>query len=141
MEKSRYFRRDGSDVHTDAEISLSQAILGGTIRVQGVYDDQTLQVILKQRMNRAAETSLTETELQIMPGTSSHTKICLNGKGLKRVNAHGQGNHYIDLKIQIPKTLSQEQKALLQVGWLFFLLIIFNRSHYIVNNTAILSII
>lgn len=47
VEKSRYFRRDGSDVHTDAEISLSQAILGGTIRVQGVYDDQTLQVISK----------------------------------------------------------------------------------------------
>lgn len=50
-----------------------------------------------------------------MPGTSSHSKICLNGKGLKRVNAHGQGNHYIDLKIKIPKTLSLEQKALLQV--------------------------
>lgn len=52
---------------------------------------------------------------QVMPGTSSHTKICLNGKGLKRVNAYGQGNHYVDLKITIPKSLSQEQKALLQV--------------------------
>lgn len=59
--------------------------------------------------------------LQIMPGTSSHTKICLNGKGLKRVNSHGQGNHYIDLKIIIPKTLSQEQKALLQVNFVFVL--------------------
>ncbi|XP_037045354.1 protein tumorous imaginal discs, mitochondrial-like [Bradysia coprophila] len=93
VEKSRYFRRDGADVHTDAEISLSQAILGGTIRVQGVYEDQTIQ---------------------IMPGTSSHTKINLSGKGLKRVNSHGQGNHYIDLKITIPKKLTQEQKALLQ---------------------------
>lgn len=55
------------------------------------------------------------TPFQIMPGTSSHTKICLNGKGMKRVNAHGQGNHYVDLKIQIPKTLSPDQKALLQV--------------------------
>ncbi|KAG4079868.1 hypothetical protein HA402_014999 [Bradysia odoriphaga] len=93
VEKSRYFRRDGADVHTDAEISLSQAILGGTIRVQGVYEDQTIQ---------------------IMPGTSSHTKINLSGKGLKRVNSHGQGNHYVDLKITIPKKLTQEQKALLQ---------------------------
>lgn len=55
MEKSRYFRRDGSDVHTDAEISLSQAILGGTIRVQGVYEDQTLQV------NLIAQFATTET--------------------------------------------------------------------------------
>lgn len=44
VEKSNYFRRDGADVHTDAEISLSQAILGGTIRVQGVYEDQSIQV-------------------------------------------------------------------------------------------------
>lgn len=44
VEKSNYFKRDGADVHTDAEISLSQALLGGTIRVQGVYEDQTIQV-------------------------------------------------------------------------------------------------
>lgn len=31
-------------MHTDAEISLSQAVLGGTIRVQGVYEDQNIQV-------------------------------------------------------------------------------------------------
>lgn len=44
VEKSRYFKRDGADVHTDAEISLSQALLGGSIRIQGVYEDQTIQV-------------------------------------------------------------------------------------------------
>lgn len=44
MEKSRYFRRDGADVHTDAAISVAQAMLGGTIRVQGIYDDHTINV-------------------------------------------------------------------------------------------------
>lgn len=44
MEKSSYFTRDGADVQTNANISLSQAVLGGTIRVQGVYEDQTIQV-------------------------------------------------------------------------------------------------
>lgn len=44
VEKSNYFRRDGADVHTDANISLSQAILGGSIRIQGVYDDHVIQV-------------------------------------------------------------------------------------------------
>lgn len=48
VEKSRYFKRDGADVHTEASISLSQAILGGTIRIQGVYEDQTIQVSVKQ---------------------------------------------------------------------------------------------
>lgn len=93
VEKSRYFRRDGADIHTDANISLSQAILGGTIRVQGVYEDQTIQVT---------------------PGTSSHTRICLRGKGLKRVNSYGTGDHYVHLKIQIPTKLSNKQKALIQ---------------------------
>jgi DnaJ homolog subfamily A member 3 len=94
VEKSRYFKRDGADVHTDAEISLSQAILGGTIRIQGVYEDQTIQV---------------------MAGTSSHHTITLKEKGLKRVNSVGSGDHYIHLKISIPKKLTDKQKALIQV--------------------------
>lgn len=44
VDKSNYFRRDGPDVYTDADISLSQALLGGTIRIQGVYEDQVIQV-------------------------------------------------------------------------------------------------
>lgn len=94
VERSAYFRRDGADVHTEAEISVAQAVLGGTIRVQGVYEDQSIQ---------------------IQAGTSSHHRICLEGKGLKRVNSSGSGNHYIHIKIQIPKKLSEQQKALLQV--------------------------
>lgn len=48
MEKSAYFRREGADVHTDADISLAQAVLGGTIRAQGVYEDQVIQVSNRQ---------------------------------------------------------------------------------------------
>lgn len=99
VEKSRYFKRDGPDVHTDAEISLSQAILGGTIRIQGVYEDQTIQV---------------------MPGTSSHHTVTLKSKGLKRVNSAGNGDHYIHIKIIIPKKLTEKQKALIQVRFVLF---------------------
>lgn len=45
VEKSNYFKRDGADVHTEATISLAQAVLGGTIRIQGLYEDHTLQVL------------------------------------------------------------------------------------------------
>ena len=34
VEESGYFRREGVHVHTEADISLSQAILGGVIRIQ-----------------------------------------------------------------------------------------------------------
>ncbi|KAI4493848.1 hypothetical protein M0804_002024 [Polistes exclamans] len=93
VEKSKYFRRDGSDVHTDAEISLSQAVLGGTIRIEGVYEDQTVQ---------------------IRPGTSSHTKIRLTSKGLRKVNGYGYGDHYVNIKITVPAKLTEKQRALLQ---------------------------
>lgn len=93
VEKSNYFRRDGADVHTEANVSLAQAVLGGTIRIQGVYEDHTIQVV---------------------PGTSSHTRICLSNKGLRRVNSYGQGHHYVNTKIVVPKKLSEKQRALLQ---------------------------
>jgi len=74
VEKSDYFRREGPDIHTDAFISLSQAALGGAIRLQGIYEDLTVD---------------------IPKGTPSHTRIRLNGKGLRKVNAYGFGDHYI----------------------------------------------
>ncbi|KAK9870999.1 hypothetical protein WA026_009959 [Henosepilachna vigintioctopunctata] len=93
VEKSKYFQRDGADVYTNAEISIAQAVLGGTIRIQGIYEDHTIQV---------------------MPGTSSHTKIRLSGKGLKKVDGYGTGDHYVTFKIDVPKTLNEKQKALMQ---------------------------
>ncbi|CAH0664128.1 unnamed protein product [Spodoptera exigua] len=92
VEKSNYFHRDGPDVHTDCTISVAQALLGGTVRIQGLYEDHTLQ---------------------IMPGTSSHTTIRLSRKGMKRVSQHGYGDHYVHIKIQVPKSLSSKQKALM----------------------------
>ncbi|XP_026748735.1 protein tumorous imaginal discs, mitochondrial-like isoform X2 [Galleria mellonella] len=92
VEKSTYFKRDGPDVHTDCTISISQALLGGTVRIQGLYEDHTIQ---------------------IMPGTSSHSTIRLSRKGMKRVSQHGYGDHYVHIKIQVPKSLSEKQKALM----------------------------
>lgn len=45
IEKNNYFKREGINVYTEATISVSQAALGGTVRVQGVYEDQTIQVL------------------------------------------------------------------------------------------------
>ena len=39
VEKNNHFRREGADIHSDVDISLSQAVLGGTIRVRGLYED------------------------------------------------------------------------------------------------------
>jgi len=90
---SDYFRRQGPDVHTDAKISLAQAALGGAVRVQGVHEDLTIQ---------------------IPSCTSSHTRMRMAGKGIKKVSGYGYGDHYIHIRIDPPKDLSEKQRALLQ---------------------------
>lgn len=48
-----------------------------------------------------------------MPGTSSHTKIRLSGKGMQKVNGYGHGDHYVTFKVKVPKHLNEKQKALM----------------------------
>ena len=93
VEKSDYFRRQGSDVHTDAKISLAQAVLGGAIRVQSLAGD---------------------TNVQIPAGTGSHVRMRLKGKGIPKVSGYGYGDHYVHVRIEVPKELEEKQKALLQ---------------------------
>ncbi len=42
--KSDYFRKDNIDIHTDANISISQAILGGETTIQGLYEKIIIEV-------------------------------------------------------------------------------------------------
>lgn len=92
VEKSKKFRRQGSDIHSDVAVSLSQAVLGGIVRVNGLYDDYRLNV---------------------PSGTQSHEYIVLKGKGMKRVHSSGYGDHYVHVKIRTPTRMTQEQEALL----------------------------
>ncbi|XP_054165473.1 protein tumorous imaginal discs, mitochondrial-like [Oppia nitens] len=90
---NKYFRRDGYDVHTDASVSLAQSVLGGNIKIEGVHSD---------------------INLDIQAGTDSHTVMKLSGKGLKRTDGRfGYGDHYIHIKIEIPKKLSPKQRQLM----------------------------
>ena len=44
VEASDYFRREEYDIHTTAYISLSQALLGGVIRITGLHGDINLRI-------------------------------------------------------------------------------------------------
>ncbi|KAM9779847.1 dnaJ heat shock protein family (Hsp40) member A3a [Neosynchiropus ocellatus] len=92
VQKSPVFRRDGSDIHSDLHVSVAQAILGGTAKAQGLYE--TLN-------------------LSIPAGIQTDQRIHLAGKGIARVSGYGFGDHYIHVKVKIPKTLTDRQKSLL----------------------------
>lgn len=93
VSRSDIFRREGADVHSDVEISIAQAALGGTLKIDGIYEDH---------------------QITIPPGTSSHTKINLSAKGIKKLNSYGYGDHYVQVKIKVPKRLTEKQKSLLE---------------------------
>ncbi|XP_013865538.1 dnaJ heat shock protein family (Hsp40) member A3a [Austrofundulus limnaeus] len=92
VQKSPVFRRDGADIHSDLFISVAQAILGGSAKTQGLYE--TLN-------------------LSIPAGIQADQRIHLIGKGIARVSGYGFGDHYVHVKVKIPKTLTDRQRNLL----------------------------
>ncbi|XP_017314426.1 dnaJ heat shock protein family (Hsp40) member A3b [Ictalurus punctatus] len=92
VQRSPTFRRDGPDIHSDVMISVAQAILGGTARAQGLYGT---------------------VDIAIPPGIQTDQKIRLGGKGIARVNGYGYGDHYVHIKVKVPKKLSRRQRDLI----------------------------
>lgn len=92
VQRSPVFRRDGADIHSDVLVSVAQAILGGTVRAQGLYE---------------------AVNLSVPAGIQADQRIRLSGKGIARVSGYGFGDHYVHIKIRVPKTLTDRQRALL----------------------------
>lgn len=93
VESSEYFSVDGTDLHSSASISIPQAVFGGEIIVDGLWSEE---------------------KITIPHGSDSHTVIKLDNKGLKDKVNSSYGNHYVHLKIIVPKKLTTEETRFLQ---------------------------
>lgn len=51
VEDDPYFTRDGSDVHIDVPISISQAILGGVVTVPSLFGEFELKVCFSHSLS------------------------------------------------------------------------------------------
>lgn len=85
--------REGADIVSEQEISFSKAAMGTEI------DIITVQGNVK---------------LKIPSGTQPNTVFRLRGKGVPHVRGEGYGDHYVRLKVTIPKHLTHRQKELLE---------------------------
>ncbi|XP_062845559.1 dnaJ heat shock protein family (Hsp40) member A3b [Trichomycterus rosablanca] len=92
VQRSPLFRRDGADIHSDVMISVAQAVLGGSARAQGLYGT---------------------VDIPIPSGVQTDQKIRLGGKGIARINGYGYGDHYVHLKVKVPRKLSRRQRELM----------------------------
>ena len=93
VKPSTKFRREGADTISDLDISFAQASIGTEIEVE------TVEGLVK---------------IRIPAGTQSGTVIRLSGKGIARLNRGGKGDHYVNVKVIIPKNLTSRQKELLR---------------------------
>ncbi|NCU39561.1 molecular chaperone DnaJ [Candidatus Falkowbacteria bacterium] len=90
------FQRDDYDIKTEEEISVTQAILGDKIEIDTVEG---------------------KVKLKIPEGTQSGTIFKLKEKGVSRLRANGKGDHYVRVKVKIPKNLTKKQKnTLVELG-------------------------
>ncbi len=89
----RRFKREGNNVISDLDVSFAKAALG---------------------MDAVIETVQGSVTFRIPSGTQPDTVIRLRGKGVKQVNSSTHGDHYIRVKVVVPKNLNSRQKELLE---------------------------
>jgi molecular chaperone DnaJ len=92
---SQEFRREGYNIYTDLEINIKQAILGDKIKVSTIHGP---------------------VNLKIPEGTQSGTTFKLSSKGVPKLRGSGKGDHFVKIRVKIPKKLSRkDQKALEEI--------------------------
>ena len=90
----RRFTRDGDDITLELPISLTEAVLGGQVRVPTPTGDVTMSV---------------------PKGSNTGTKLRLRGRGAPR-RSGGQGDQFVQLKVVLPKSPDPELESFVS-GW------------------------
>jgi molecular chaperone DnaJ len=93
VKEHKIFQRDGNTLYCDMPLSFATAALGGTMDVP----------TLSGKAN-----------LKIPAGTQSGQRFKLSGKGVKSVRSHHIGDMVVQVHIETPVKLTEEQKELLR---------------------------
>lgn len=86
-----YFKRESANIHTDLYLNISQAVLGSDVAVKTLYGNVTIK---------------------LPPGTQHEERKKISNYGIQKLppNHHQKGNHYVTIKVLIPKKLSPDQR-------------------------------
>ena len=91
--KHPVFAREGDNVHAQVRVPFYTAILGGRITVPTLHGEK---------------------EIAIEQGTQQGKSIILRGEGIRRLRGSGAGDEIITINIEIPGSLSGEQRELIE---------------------------
>jgi molecular chaperone DnaJ len=92
VEPHRFFRREGNSVHCDLPLTLKQAVLGSSVRINTVQGKKVL--------------------LKIPAGTRSGTVLRIPRMGIEKEGR--RGDQFVTVRFDVPKHPSPEEKELLE---------------------------
>ncbi|MGN1138690.1 MAG: molecular chaperone DnaJ [Ruminococcus sp.] len=84
------FERRGDDVWCEMPITFAQAALGANVVVPTLYG---------------------KVSYTVHEGTQPGDVFKLKGKGIPHLNGRGNGDQYVRMNIEVPKTMNEKQKA------------------------------
>jgi molecular chaperone DnaJ len=87
------FVREGNDVYTTVDLTITQAALGAAVTVPTLQGDE---------------------ELTFEPGTQPGEIVVLRGRGLPVLQGFGRGNQRVLVNVTVPRRLTEEQRRLLE---------------------------
>jgi len=87
-----FFKRDGLDIHCTVPVNIAQAMLGSRIRVRTVDGRKVA--------------------LRLPAGTQTGTRFRIAGQGVEKGGR--RGDQYVQVRIEVPETLNDEQQRLLR---------------------------
>lgn len=87
------FKREGKDIYTDVPVTVTEAVLGGRIKVPTIEGTVTMT---------------------LPPGTDSGKKFRLKGRGVPDRKTGVRGDEFAVIKIVVPKTVNAKTKEALQ---------------------------
>ena len=95
VESHKLFKRNGADIMVEYPLTVAEASLGVTIEVPTLSGKPE--------------------ELKIPEGTQDGTMFKIKGKGIKKLRTKNDfGDLYVKVFVEVPKSLTREQKELLQ---------------------------
>lgn len=93
VKASSKFQREDDDIHAVEKIHAVQAILGTELDIETVYGQSKIKV----------------------PAGTTHGKIFrIAGQGMPNVSGGPKGNHYVHIEIEVPSSLSDENREKLE---------------------------
>jgi molecular chaperone DnaJ len=87
------FERQGANLYSAVPVTFAQAALGAEVKVKTLFGEE---------------------DLKIPAGTQTGTVFRIKGEGMPHLGARGKGDLFVAVTLVTPKTLTKEQRKLLE---------------------------